>query len=163
MRTQAMAMNPKRNSFDVIGSGYVRCNKKRWKDAKLVLFRPGYGIVSLEFMELGVGERRDERDENGNLINCKVHVTEYGPKIGEIGTDFANGESYRGIIFYESGRFDFGFSKKTWNSGDIREIAPAALKEAGWPIYPKDSYYLIAKSGEFWDRPYPKGYKRKET
>ena len=91
---KTMATTPSsKKRFDVIGSGFVRCNKRRWKDAKLVLFRPGYGVVSLEFMELGVGERRDERDENGNLINCKVHLTEYGPKIGEIGTDFANGES----------------------------------------------------------------------
>lgn len=160
-RAGTMAMTQKKNSFDVIGSGWVPCNKKRWRDAKLVLFRAGYGIVSLEFMGLGVGERRDERDENGNLINCKVRVVEYRQKIGEIGSDFANGESYRGIIFYESGSFDFGFSKKTWNSGDIREIAPVALKEAGWPVYPKEWYYLIAKSGEFWDRPYPKDYKRK--
>ena len=151
-----MAMTPKRNSFDVIGSGYVCCNRRRWKDAKLVLFRPGYGIVSLEFMELGVGERRDERDENGNLINCKVHVTEYGPKIGGIGTDFANGESYRGIIFYESGRFDFEFSKRSWPSGDLREIAPAALKDAGWPTSPR-GYFLLAKQGDFWERPAPKG------
>lgn len=159
-----MAMTPRTttNSFDVIGSGWVPCNKKRWRDAKLVLFRSGYGIVSLEFMELGVGERRDERDDKGNLINRKVHVVEYGPKIGEIGSDFANGESFRGIIFYENGRFDFGFSTKSWNRGDIREIAPAALKDAGWPTSPM-GYFLLAKRGEFWDRPCPKGYERKET
>ena len=160
-RAMTMATTPRKNSFDVIGSGYVRCNKKRWKDAKLVLFRPGYGIVSLEFMELGVGERRDERDGKGNLINRKVHVVEYGPKIGEIGSEFANGESYRGIIFYENGRFDFWCSTKSWNRGDIREIAPAALKDAGWPTSPM-GYFLLAKRGEFWDRPCPKGYKGKE-
>ena len=161
-RAKTMATTQRKNSFYVIGSGCVPCNKKRWRDAKIVLLRPGYGIVSLEFMELGVGERHDERDDKGNLINRKVHVVEYGPKIGEIGSDFANGESFRGIIFYENGMFNFGFSTKSWNMGDIREIAPAALKDAGWPTSPM-GYFLLAKRGEFWDRPCPKGYKRKET
>lgn len=154
-------MTPRTNSFDVIGSGYVPCNKKRWRDARIVLFCPGHGIVSLEFMELGVGERRDERDGNGNLINRKVRVVEYGPKTGEIGFDFADGESYGGIFFYENGRSDFGFSTKSWNRGDIREIAPAALKDASWPTSPRE-YFLVAKSGEFWDRPAPIGVGRKE-
>lgn len=142
--------------FDVIGSGWVPCNKNRWRDARLVICRPGYGIVSLEFMDLDIGERRDERDENGKLIDCKVRMAEYGGKIGDLGCDFANGESYRGIIFYEVGTIDFGFSKRSWPSGDLREIAPAALKYAGWPTSPR-GYFLLAKHGEFWDRPSPKG------
>lgn len=155
-RGKMMAMTPRKSSFDVIGSGWVPCNKRRWQDAKIVLSRPGYGIVSLEFMELGVGERRDERDEKGNPINCKVRVVEYGPKIGEIRSDFANGESYRGVIFYENARFDFGFSKRSWPSGDLRDIAPAALKDAGWPTSPR-GYFLLAKNGDFWEHPWPKG------
>ena len=153
-RAKTMATTPGKNRFDVIGSGWVPCNKKRWKDAKIVLFYQGHGIVSLEFMKLGVGERRDERDDNGNLIDRKVRIVEYGPKIGEVGCDFAKGESCRGIIFYENRRTDFTFSTKSWPSGDIRELAPAALKDVGWPTS-RTGYFLLAKNGEFWDRPAP--------
>lgn len=151
-----MATKPNRKKFDVIGSGFVPCNKIRWRNARLVLCRPGYGIVSLEFKDLGIGDRRDERDENGKLIDCKVRITEYGGKVGDIGCDFANGESYSGIIFYEIGILDFGFSKRSWPSGDLREIAPAALKDAGWPTSPR-GYFLLAKHGDFWEHPSPKG------
>ena len=142
--------------FDVIGSGWVPCNKRRWRDARMVLCRPGYGIVELSFRDLDIGERRDDRDKDGNLINCKVRVIEYGSKIGDVGCNFANGESYHGIVFYQIGVFDFGFSKASWPSGDIREIAPEALKNAGWPSSPK-GYFLLAKQGDFWERPAPKG------
>lgn len=33
--------------FDVVGSGYVPCNKKRFREARLVFFRPGWGIISV--------------------------------------------------------------------------------------------------------------------
>ena len=160
-KTVATTLSSKKK-FDVIGSGFIPCNKIRWRNARLVLCRPGYGIVSLEFKDLDIGDRRDERDENGKLIDCKVRICEYGGRIGDLGRDFANGDSYSGIIFYEVGTYDFGFSKRSWPSGDLRELVPAALKDAGWPTSPK-RYYLLAKQGDFWDRPYPKGYKRKET
>jgi len=151
----------KTKAFEVIGSGWVPSNKKRWRDARLVLFRPGYGIVGLEFRPLQIGDRRDQRDENGKLIDCKVVVTEYGGKMGDLGCDFANGESRSGIVFYEAGRYDFGFSKRSWPSGGLRDIAPAALKEAGWPASPK-GYLLVAKRGDFWDRPAPQGAPRRK-
>ena len=44
-----MAKSKNRKNFGVIGSGFVPCNKIRWRNARLVLYRPGYGIVSLEF------------------------------------------------------------------------------------------------------------------
>ena len=155
MRT-TMATKPNHKKFDVIGSGFVPCNKERWRNARLVLFCLGRGIVSLEFSDLLIGDRRDERDEKGNLVDCNVKITEYGGKIGDLGCDFANGESYSGIVFYEVGIYDFGFSKRSWPSGDLREIAPAALKDAGWPTSPR-GYFLLAKNGDFWERPAPKG------
>ena len=149
-----MATTPNHKKFDVIRTGYVKCNKYRWRDAKLVMFRPGIGIMSLEFKALPIGEKRDERDDRGNLIDFKVVVSEYRRKVGEIGCDFANGESYSGIVFYNSKTTELGFSKRSWRSGDIREIAPFALKMAGLPDNPK-GYCLIAEVGEFWDRPSP--------
>lgn len=143
-------------TFDVIGSGWVSCNKNRWRDARLVLCRPGHGIVSLAFADLAIGDRRDQRDANGNLIDGKVRVVYYGSRVGDLGRSFANGESYGGIVFYEEYRTDFMFAKRSWPRGDLRELAPSVLKDVGWPTSPK-GYFLLAKSGEFWDRPAPKG------
>lgn len=143
--------------FDVLWNGYVPCNKRRWRDARLVMYRHSYGIISMEFAPLGVGDRRDERDEKGNLKDFWVKTVEYGEKIGDIGADFANGESYGGIIFWARDRHDVFLSKKTYPSGDIREIAPVVLKEIMWPTDPR-RYHLMSKSGEFWDRQYPMGY-----
>ena len=150
-----------RPAFDVVANGYVPCNKRRWRDARIVMYCRSYGIISMEFAPLGVGDRRDERDEEGNLKDFCVKTVVYGDKIGDIGADFANGESYGGIIFWARDRHDVFLSKKTYPSGDIREIAPVVLKEIKWPTYPQQ-YHLMSKSGEFWERPRPMGYKLKE-
>lgn len=142
--------------LDVIGTGWVPCNKKRWRDAKLVLYRPGCGIVSVEFMDLQVGDRRDERDENGRLVDFKVRISEYGRKIGELRCNFADGESYDGIVLYRSSTTDYGFAKRSWPSGDIRELARKALRLHGWNVSPK-RYFLLATAGDFWNRPSPQG------
>ena len=147
--------------FDVVANGYVPCNKRRWRDARLVLYRPGYGMVSMQFAPIGIGDPMKERDENGNLKNFSVKTVEYGDRIGDIGTDFANGESFAGLVFWARDRHDVFLSKKTHPSGDIREIAPFVLDEIKWSTEPR-GYLLVAKSGEFWERPWPMGYKPKE-
>lgn len=137
--------------FDVVGNGYVPCNKKRWRDARLILYRPCYGIVSMQFAPMG----------NGNLCDFLVQTVEYGDRICDFGSDLATGESFSGITFWVRDRHDVFLSRKTYPSGDIREIAPFVLKEIKWPTEPQ-KYYLMAKIGEFWERPWPMGYKPKE-
>ena len=85
--------------FDVVGSGYVPCNKKRFREARLVFFRPGWGIISVEFGNgLKVGMRRDERDEKGRLKDDFVRVIEYhGDQMCDISSETAEASKFRGI------------------------------------------------------------------
>lgn len=145
--------------FDVVGSGYVPCNKKRFREARLVFFRPGWGIISVEFGNgLKVGMRRDERDEKGRLKNDFIRVILYtGDKMCDIGhKSYAN--EFRGLGFWESSSTEFMFSRKAYPTGDLRDIIPDALKEA---VLPNDweRFFLLSKQGEFWDRPLPMGAK----
>lgn len=144
--------------FDVVGSGYVPCNKKRFREARLVFFRPGWGIISVEFGNgLKVGMRRDERDEKGRLKDDFVRVIEYhGDQMCDISSETAEASKFRGIGFWESSSTEYGFSRKAYHTGDLRDIIPDALKEAGLPNDWK-RFFLLSKQGEFWDRPLPKG------
>lgn len=146
--------------FDIIGSGYVPCNKKRFREARLVFFRPGWGIISVEFGNgLKVGMRRDERDEKGRLKNDFVRVIEYrGDKICDIGHK-SYAKEFRGLGFWESSSTEFMFSRKAYPTGDLRDIIPDALKEAGLANKNWKRFFLLSKQGEFWDRPLPMGAK----
>lgn len=142
--------------FDVVGSGYVPCNKYRWKDASLVLFRPGWGMVEVAF-----SNRYPSRDGalqiGDKVTDSTVVVTEcHCDKIGDIGIDMADGKSRSGICFWEDRVFELGFSFNDYPSGDIRDMVDTALRHIGWPVEPK-KYFLVGKSGEFWDRPSPMG------
>ena len=139
--------------FDVVGSGYVPCNKKRFREARLVFFRPGWGIISVEFGNgLKVWMRRDERDDKGRLKDDFVRVIAYeGNQMFDIGYESFDTNDFRGIGFLESSSTEFMFSRKAYPEGDIRSIVPDALKEAGIPNDSK-RFFLIGKSGEFCDR-----------
>ena len=124
--------NPKK--FNVVGTGYVPCNKYKWKDARLVLYRPGYGIVSIRF---------SETFDSIVIAECQ------GDKVGAIGSDLADGSSWSGICFWADRVIDVSFSRKEYPSGDIRDMVDLALRTIEWPVEPK-KYFLIGRSGEFW-------------
>ena len=144
--------------FYVCGNGYVPCNKKRFREARLVFFRPGWGIISIEFGNgLKVGMRRDERDEKGRLKDDFVRVIKYnGDQMCDIGHKSFDTKEFHGLGFWESSSTEFMFSRKAYPEGDLRSIVPDALKEAGLPNDSK-RFFLIGKSGKFWERPSPMG------
>ena len=144
----------KPKKFDVVGTGYVPCNKHRWKDARLVLFRPGWGIVSVSFSNRYIGHGGALRIED-KTVDSTVVVSEcHCDKISDFGADMSGGRSWNGICFMANGVFELGFSFKDYPSGDIRDMVDMALRRIGWPVEPK-KYFLVGKSGEFWDRPFP--------
>ena len=137
--------------FDIVGTGYVPCNKFRCKNARLVLFRPGYGVVSIAFG--GAAEGYDS----------SVVVQEYArDKIADIGADMANGESWRGICLWADRTTTIPFNESDFVSGDIRDVAWQSLKKIGWPTDRK-RYFLVGKSGEFHDRPFPSDCPQRES
>jgi hypothetical protein len=144
--------------FDVVGTGYVPCNKKRFREARLVFFRTGWGIISVEFGNgLKVGMRRDERDEKGRLKDDFVKVSLYaGDKMCDIVHKSVDAKEFRGLGLWESSLTEFMFSRKAYPEGDLRSIVPDALKEAGLPNDSK-RFFLIGKFGKFWGRPLPMG------
>lgn len=149
---------PKRKpkKFDVVGTGYVPCNKHKWKDARLVLFRPGCGIVSVAFSSEHLGRDGALRTGDG-AVDSTVMVSEcHCDKISDFGADVSDGKSWNGICFWADGVFALGFSFKDYPSGDIRDMVDMALRHIGWSVEPK-KYFLVGKSGEFWDRPSPMG------
>ena len=144
--------------FDVVGSGYVPCNKKRFREARLVFFRPGWGIIIVEFGNgLKVGMRRDERDGKGHLKDYFVRIIEYNvDQMCDIVHKSFDTNEFRGIGFWESYCTEFMFSRKSYPEGDLRSIVPDALKEAGIPNDRK-RFFLIGKYGKFWYRDFPVG------
>ena len=130
--------------FHVVGTGWVPCNKWRWKKARLVLYRPGCGMVSIAF---GIGKYK-EHDSFVKVDELrKDHVS-------DIGSNTADGESWAGIAFWSCGVMRVGYDKKDYPSGDLRDMLPMILKSIGWPTDNK-RYLLIGMSGEFWSRPAP--------
>ncbi len=129
----------KPKKFDVIGTGWVQSNMERWMNARLILFRPGWGIVSVGF---------DNAKPSILVLACK------GDKIADIGADMAEGESYHGIGFWSDGLRELSYDREKYPSGDIRDMVEPALRHLGWPVDPK-RYFLIGKYGHFWDRPAP--------
>lgn len=146
----------KPKKFDVVGTGYVPCNKHRWKNARLVLFRPGWGIVSVAFSNM-CPDRDGALRTGDKAVDSTIMVSEcHCDKISDFGADVFDGKSWNGICFWADGAFALGFSFKDYPSGDIRDMVDMALRHIGWPVEPK-KYFLVGKSGEFWDRPSPMG------
>ena len=148
-------------------NGYIPCNKRRFWDAELVFFRPGFGFVRVAF---GSGENlsaedMDMRDENGNKIDDYLIIYTYTgepdegswihvfPEKDEIGKC--------GLRFVETDGAQQLFSRKSHRSGDLREFLPEAFAMVDFPRDLK-GYFLVRKYGQFWDRPHPLGYRPKK-
>lgn len=148
-------------------SGYIPCNKRRFWDAELVFFRPGFGFVRVAF---GSGdnladEDTAQRDAKGNKIDDYLMIYTYTgepdegswihvyPEKGEVGKC--------GLRFEETDGAQQLFARKSHRSGDLREFLPEAFAMVGFPRDVK-GYFLVGKYGQFWDRPYPLGYRPKK-
>lgn len=60
-------------------SGYIPCNKRRFWDAELVFFRPGFGFVRVAFGAGGnpLDEDLTEKDAKGNKIDDYLMIYAY--------------------------------------------------------------------------------------
>lgn len=148
-------------------SGYIPCNKRRFWDAELVFFRPGFGFVHVAF---GSGENLteedlDQRDEKGNEIDDYLMIYTYTdePDVGSWIRVYPGKEEIGkpGLRFAETDGAQQLFSRKSHRSGDLREFLPEAFAMVGFPRDVK-GYFLVGKYGQFWDRPHPLGYRPKK-
>ena len=128
--------------FEVCGTGWVPTNKRRWKNAGLLLYRPAYGIISIAFAESKNGKPCVLVHE----CECKSHrILGDGCAI-DLDVDRVH---------------EIEYSKRDLPSGDLRDMVDIALKKIGWPLGAA-RYFLVSKTGEFWDHPLPMGAKTKE-
>lgn len=149
-------------------SGYIPCNKRRFWDAELVFFRPGFGLVRVAF---GDGSNldaddTDQRDAKGNKIDDYLMIYTYTgePAVGSWFRVYPwKGDEIGkcGLRFAETGGAQQLFSRKSHRSGDLREFLPEAFAMVGFPRDVK-GYFLVGKYGQFWDRPHPIGYRPKK-
>lgn len=148
-------------------SGYIPCNKRRFWDAELTFFRPGFGFVRVFFGDRSnlLDEDMKERDENGNRIDDYLNIAVYNgepadgcwlpvyPKQGAVGKS--------GLVIEETETSVMLYSRKSHPSGDLRELLPEAFAMVDFPKDVK-GYFLVGKYGQFWDRPHPLGYRPEE-
>ena len=148
-------------------SGYIPCNKRRFWDAELVFFRPGFGFVWVAFGRGGnlTDEDTDQKDAKGNQIDDYLMIYTYTgvPDLGSwVHTYPGKGEvREHGLVFAETDGVQQLFSRKSHRSGDLREFLPEAFAMVGFPKDVK-GYFLVGKYGQFWDRPHPLGYRPKK-
>lgn len=145
-----------RRAINVCKTGYIKCNKRRFWDAAVILYRPNVGLIRVAFGSGDnlVDEDIEQKDVNGNRIDDYLYITTYEAPAEESG-------SASGIVFPETDGGIMLFSHKSWPSGDIRDMIPEALDFMGWPARMKD-YYVVGYEGQFWERPHPLGYRPKE-
>lgn len=148
--------------FDVVGTGYVPCNKRRFQ-GEIVLYRPCYGIVSVKCNDkMLIGMSRDEYDPAvGMRVDAFMEVKTYTKGCEHYDTEKNGRMCYGGIRFDCDLFMEVTFAKRGY-TGDIRDLLPRALKEIKWPTDPK-RYFLIQTNGEFWDRPLPMGVRPRKV
>ena len=148
--------------FDVVGSGYVPCNKRRFQ-GEIIFYRPCYGIVSVNCNDkMLVGMHRDVYDPAvGMLADAYMEVKTYTKGCEHFDAE-NNGRMCYGGIRFDCDLFkEVPFSKRGY-TGDIRDLLPRALKMIKWPTDPK-RYFLLQTNGEFWDRPLPMGVRPRKV
>lgn len=150
----------------VCKTGYIKCNKRRYWDAALILFRPGYGIIRVAYGAGGnlTDEDLEQRDRNNHKIDDYLYITVYqkDPRDDSFRplSDRNPEKCIPGLLFEETDGGQLLFSHKSWPNGDIREMLPEAFDFMGWPKDVK-GYYLIGYDGQFWDRPLPLGVRKR--
>lgn len=107
----------------------------------------------------------EQRDAKGNKIDDYLMIYTYidepvedcwvpsYPEKGHI--------SKSGLLFAETDGAQQLFSRKSHRSGDLREFLPEAFAMVGFPRDVK-GYFLVGKYGQFWNKPYPLGYRPKK-
>lgn len=144
----------------------MKCNKRRFWDAALTFFRPGYGLIRVAFGDGTNLSDEDcaQKDRHGNRIDGYLYIMTYAgqPEEGSWKPSFVNkdGElTASGLLFKESDGFQYLFSRKSWPRGDLRDFLPEAFTCMGWPKELK-GYILMGYEGQFWDRPDPIGCRK---
>lgn len=128
-----------------------------------IFFRPGYGLVKIAFgngMNGPDEEDMETKDRFGNEPDDYVYITYYTDKPEDDvweQTFHPRGKppmqkKVPGLLFAESDGFNMLFSRKSYPSGDLRDLLKEALKCIGWPIDVEKRYYLVGTDGRMnWD------------
>jgi hypothetical protein len=141
-----------------VANGFLPANSSPYNGA-YILFRPGLGIVRVGFGNgmNGPDEEDQYPDCNGNIVDDYVYIQCYGgnPEDGswlrsvvQLPGHSQKQESIDGLLFMEEDGFNMLFSRKSYQSGDLRDLLKKALKCINWPIDVEHRYFLLGTEGE---------------
>jgi hypothetical protein len=142
-----------------VANGFLPANGRPYNGA-YILFRPGLGIVRVGFGNGMNGPDEEDlcRDRKGNIVDDYVYIQCYGgdPDDGtwlrqavQLPGHSQKYEQIDGLLFRERDGFDMLFSRKSFKSGDLRDLLKEALKCIGWPVDVEHRYFLLGTEGKF--------------